>query len=440
MNDFKYLGYYLVQNSVGEGITFQPITHRYVGGQLRFLVIAYAGGSNNLVEFSLPSGGYKTLPEYAARHKLLARHQIWLMSIDGVKTVIGGAHMGLWYEDLGDGTGRLWTTQGMDYPQSWTGGSGHALNPAHMTSAVAVMTLNNNGTVSGAKGWWGFQGVSQRCVMWKVAKNPSWFQTAYGVGPYLYGFGGYTSLMAQGGAASIGLFAIAGPDISTYTPRTLDWRNINGTGRDWSIPATDFKIVADHRSGGSSTDWYTRPGSPRTKDRGKRATNVMNFLDGGGKNVPPNGSQPDAYMNNWFARHTPVSTGSWLSPAPDGHARWVWGDSYGSSGSWVDGSTKYGFVTVGSFAGTWAGYVNSHLGSGSSEAEIHVFDPADLGAVARGTKKAWNVQPSVMKKITSDLAAAGGGLSGHQNAGSSGTQAVPPMTRSPVVSTSGCRA
>ena len=486
-SDFTYLGYYLLSDSVGDGIAFEnAITHRYVGGQLRFLLMAYNSGSPKLVEFALPSsGGYG--------QTISSSTNSWSGSSIWPSWTSGWSHIGLYYEDLGSGAGRLWTTQGVDYPGTYSG-----LNYDDMTSAISVCGINSDNTLGSYNGLWGFQGVSQRCVMWKVAKNPSWVQSTYGLGPYLYGFGGYSSLASQGGLVSLGLFAISGPDITTYTPLPYtSWTssNLNGTGADYTIPSSAFKIVADHRSGLADPDWYVSPGSPTSADRGIRNTSFQNFFDGGANydivgtvsvgvgsstvtfgtaqnasflvgyyirfpgldssngdyliasstsstvftispsyggtsainnatgiiaSTAQNGVISNAAIESWYSSHTALEPpGYWTSPAPDGKSRWAWGDTYGSSGSWVDGSNKYGFVTVGSFAGTWAGYVNSAFGSGSSEAEIHVFDPADFGAVIASTKNPWNVQPVAMKTITSDIVPQGGCLSGHQNAGSS---------------------
>ena len=415
-SDFTYQGAYTF--NMGNGANYcYGCTCRYVGGQLRFLVNSYNGaGDVSLVEFKLPAGGYGGTITSSQQTNSWSQANVFPTLLPG-----NPPHMGFWWEDLGGGTGRLWMTQGDDYPGNdfWGQPTWSSVN---MTSAVAVCNLDSTGSglVTNWQGMWGFQGVSQRCVMGNVAKNPDWFQSQYGVGPYLYGFGGYASRMSGGGGVSLGLFALAGPDVTggTYSPlNPASWNAtyLNGTGNDWTVPTSAFKLLADHRSGTSGTDWYNGgSGSPTTLDRGRRAGNIKNFFDGGGNGGPANGQYSDAYVENWYATNTPLAwpTGNWLSPAPDGYGRFCWSDTYGSTGLWIDGTNKYGLVTVASLAGTWGGYVNSRGGCGSNEAEIHVFDPAALGAAAGNTLNTWNVQPASMKTITSDLTAIGFGQTG----------------------------
>ncbi len=459
--DLTYLGSYILTNFVGEGITFgAPITHRYVGDSLRFLITSYNNGAYDLVEFALPAGAFgQTIGTRTNRWPGAA---VWAFR---PPSALQGHHHGFWWEDQGGGTGRFWESFGIDYPGSPS---------QNMTLGLATCTLNNDGTVSNYRSCWGFQGVSQRCIMGKVQKNPVWFQQQYGVGPYLYGFGGYSSLLIQGGTTSLGLFAIAGPDVTLYPP-TAGYPPagyVNGSGGDWNIPATDFSILADHRTGTiSGTDWYAS-GSPTTKDRGARITVPINYYDGGSfgfntagtatfthgsttvtfsqaqtlnagdwltsfatggtylvassvvNSLSVNVTVPYADTTNTsVARvyrnppNAPLASGQWLSPAPDGKSRWVWGDSYFSTGTWIDGPNRTGLVCVGNFGGgkCWYHTPGNSIGSDHGNAEIHVFDPTDLGAVKQGTKQPWNVQPSAMKDITGDLTPFGICVSNHVN-------------------------
>src|SRR5690606_26686029 len=105
-------------------------------------------------------------------------------------------------------------------------------------------------------------------------------------GPYVCGWGGYTSLVLQGGGASIGptMYAIPDPD-SIANGATVGARTI--------LDAADAQT-----------------------HRGVRLTIPQNYFDGGDprQNPPTRPTQP------------PASTGGWLSPNADGLGWMVWGD------------------------------------------------------------------------------------------------------------------
>ncbi len=477
-SDFAYLGSYSVANSVGEGVEFgAPVAHRYVGGELRFLVDAYNVGLHDLTEFKLNPSGFGSTISSTHRTNYWRGSDVWQFRAPQALT---GHHFGIWYEDLGGGAGRLWQSYGIDYSGSPYAG---------ITSAVATCELSGTnttpaspGTVNNYKANFGFQGVSQRCVMGRVQKNPAWFSSQYGVGPYLYGFGGYSSLMDQGGQASLGLFCLAAPDVTANyvpkaypTPPTPAWPQ---DGSDYNVPASDFKILADHRSGTTApSDWYTSPGTPATFDRGARLTAVANYYDGGANSAALSGTATFTLnsVNVTFSQTQTLAAGNWIGPgsgsavvggpgqvlaasvsnsltatltapytgatttstcryflsppnppvagpywngtAPDGKYRWEWGASYFATGNWIDGPNKYGLVAVmsGAAGKAWYHSPGNFLSSDSGAAEIHVFDPADLGAAALGTKNTWNVQPAAMKDVTADLTALGVLTRGHGN-------------------------
>lgn len=444
--DFTFLGYYVLKGwstNLG-GITFRTgLAHRYVNGDLRFLLVAYNDGANDLIEVALPSGGFG--------QNIFDRTNFWPGNTVWPNGGILPTWQGLWYEDKGGIDDRLWSADAIDYPDIDTDG---------MTQAISVRHLNNDGTISALNGRWGFQNISQRCIYGKVQLIPTWFQNQYGVGPYLYGFGGYASKMSEGGAVSLGLFALAGPDVTNYTPAP-NYNNIN----DWSIPTGSFDILADHRSGTIGDDWYNQYTGQNfipPFDRGWRLPTVQNYYEGGqayigggtatftnGSNIitfsdpqtlndsdwigPWNGNalvgqsgnvisgainnalsatlngpytgQTTTYQFLVDVRPPQPPQGSWQSPAPDGNGRWVWGDSYTGTTCWIDTPNKTGIVCIGAFSRgkTWYHAPGNYLGSDSGSAEIHIFDPNDLGKVKLGQKNPWNVQPISIKDITNDL-------------------------------------
>jgi hypothetical protein len=398
--DFTYLGHYVVGGSVGNGLCYASgLALRRVSGQLRFLSLAWGSGGgaggNYPVEWVLPAGGFgQTITT-----RINAWNGFWGASYPS------SPDYGIWWEDQGngnDGIGRMWSTQAIDYP------SDSQLNYQH---AVAVRTLNNDGPPSNSSignyvGPQGFDGIGQRAIYGGISKIPASWRAKYGVSqPYAVGWGGYTSRLSQGLTPSMGLMVVAVPDVTTYPNPTE------------GIPATDFKILADHRGGASGKDWYTTPGNPSAFDRGQRNPNVVNYFDGG----QTGGQTPPA---------PPASGAQWLSPAPDGFGRMVWGDSYWNTGCWIEGPNKQGFLAVLTCAHGNAWYAGSTLHNDSRDAELQIFDPDDFGKVLQGGKQPWNVQPSASKLLTPDLSPLGllWGAGGNIPAGGVAGAAVDPTT------------
>lgn len=344
--DIRYKGYYKVQrngdyNQLAELNYGQGFTHRYVNGQLRFMVFSFfgnvAGGGHHLIEFAAPAalGGTVT-----------TRTNHWpdIMTGTGIGTG-NGVWMGLWYEQAQN---RLWTTWAIDYPDDVM---------AQYTKSLVVRTLNDDGTVSNVAGPWGLAGVQQRRIYGGVVAIPQWFQDLYGVGPYAAGWGGYASRMGLGVSMGPTFYAI--PEPTAYPAG--------------DIPTSGFKTLMDHSSGTLGADWYGL-GHPTSFDRGVRNSDVKNDYDA------PN----------------------WQSPAPDGLGRWTWGDSNWNTGTWIETPTRFGFITVPKLCNGRTWYETSTLHCQSQSAEIQVFDPRMLGEVAQGTRASWNTYPASRWEITGD--------------------------------------
>lgn len=552
-SDFTYLGGYSIAGSLYGGATAgNAMTHRYVGGQLRFIIAAFNSAPTpdtyDLFEFTLPGGGFGGAVTSSQKTNQWASASVWAFRAPPALTA---HHYGIWWDAT---AGKLWLTFGVDYPgpstptvniatATQTGttvtitlSSGFTVSPGDSVTiagvsvsgyngtftvvagssaangwttftytttsglssgtggtmtvtqhyeqltlgvATCVLDATGSGTVTGFNGSYGFQGVSQRCVMGHVQPVPAWFQSQYSAGPYAYGFGGYASLMGQAGTLSLGFFALIGPDVTTagYTAASYPPGGYAGDGSDWNVPSSAFLVAGDHRTGTSSTDWYTSPGSPTAKDRGVRLNAVTNYYDGGQSDSagvgnatftqsstlvtfasaqslgagdwigPGNGpgltgiagqvvasatvNSTSATLTAAFTRTTTTgswnwfvdppaaaqSSGQWLSPAPDGKNRWPWGESYFSSAVWIDGPNKKGIVCILSGAGgkAWYHKPGDFLGSDSGVAEIHVFSPYDLGAVIKGTLNPWNLQPAAMLDITATMQANGVSTGSHSS-------------------------
>lgn len=370
--DFKFVGTYTAGATMaaaaggGELHYGQGFTHRYVDGKLRFLTLGYLSNTYRLVEFAAPSrlGGRITDSTGVWR-------DIWKNGYGN-----NGRWHGLWWDE---GKGRLWTASAVDYPNdTWS----------KSTKSLMTRKLKAAGQVDAVRGVWGLEKIGARRIYGGATAIPTWFQKKFKVGPYAVGFGGYTSRMSQGLSSSLGPTLYAIPDPAEYKD-----------GAD--IPASKYKVLMDHGAAGAS-DWYTGR-TPTLFDRGVRNSDVINYYDGGDPRPNPSTKPTEP----------PAKRAQWLSPAPDGLGRWVWGDSAWNTGNWIDGRNKHGFIIVPTFMSGKAYYGSSTLHAERKSFEIQVFDPEHLGEVSKGTRKPWAVKPSSRKMITEDLKRFAGGRGGN---------------------------
>ncbi len=357
-SDFTFLGSFDVKGNVAVDLAYgSGLSHRYASGQLRLLTSPYNSGNANVIEFApVAFGGLvSTLTNTWAEAFPVGWRggQVW---------------RSLWWDEANQ---RLITTVTLDYPQAGI--------PANEERLISVCTLNGDGTVTPGSQLVKLQNIGQRAVTGGLRRIPAWFAAANGTGPYLAGFGGYTSLIAQGLVPSLGPFFAAIPDPAPYASAA-------------EIPASLINVLADCRSGSlAGADWYAA-GHPATFDRGVGSGPVTNYYDSGQNGialppvVPPT---PPAY---------------WQSPAPDGLRRWVWGDSYWSACDWIDDDAgtraKHGLLAVATLATGRAWYQGSTLNCDGRVAEIHVYDPADLAACKAGTLQPWAVRPRTRLDIS----------------------------------------
>ena len=350
--DFAYLGYYDVIVSSLNSPYAQALTHRYVDGDLRFLTMEYGQPLANVGEWSIAGKNFGDGVNTTTNRWLTPWNNDQQMS---------GNYYGLWWDEPNQ---RLWSTHAVDYTYDY------------IQTQIFTRTLNSNGTVSNLKGPVGLKGISAKRTYGGALQLPAWFQSRYRVGPYAVGFGGYTSLMAGGGGCSLGPSMYAIPDPSLHANNT-------------EIATSNFKTIMDCNSGVRMDDWYAQ-GSPTAFDRGIRLNIPINYYD-----------QGDARANPTTAPTVPPVAGAgWLSPAPDGRARWVWGDSYYNTGCWIDGPTKQGYIAIATLSTGKTWYGNAHLNADSKVFELHVYDPQHMGEVVTGGRQPWQVRPSVMVPLT----------------------------------------
>jgi glucose/arabinose dehydrogenase len=289
----------------GQDSTYgQGLTHRYVDGELRLLTLTL---QRQLHEFRpAPLGETQTQTTGS-----------WDLSNTGA--FLHGFH-GIWYEQAKD---RLWITSAEDYTAT--------NHPARVT----LIELRSNGSVRVIKQF--FLDRPAKRVYGGCNAVPAALVGSLG-GAYVCGWGGYTSLVMQGGAASIGptMYAIPDPD-----------RIANGA----TVQARTILDTANAQT-----------------NRGVRLTIPQNYFDGGdprqNPSTPPTGP--------------PRASASWLSPNADGLGWMVWGDSYYNTGFWI-GDT-YGAIASLCKGRCW--YQSSTLVFDDRQYELHLWDGRRLGSNA----------------------------------------------------------
>ncbi|MEO8484525.1 MAG: Ig-like domain-containing protein [Acidobacteriota bacterium] len=321
-SDLTLLGSYEIQTFGTNTSYMRGLTHRYVNGQLRFLSLTHTG---ILQEFAPPS---------AYGQRVSTTTATWNISS------VTGDFTGIWWEEAKQ---RLWVTASIDYGDSNT----------YYPTRISTLTLGANGAVSNVKTV-SLQGVTSKRIYGGVQAVPSWAQGALGCGPYVVGWGGYTSLAQQVSRSAMGPSMICIPDIAGY-----------GNGAE--IPASAFKVLLD-----------TTP-----DQRGVRKTIPLNYFDGGDASATgvrrENPQTPPTLL--------PYTGAQWLSPNAQGQGWFVWGDSYYNNAAWIDTPSVRGFVAVAALCGVtgqtpnagkcW--YQNSTLHFDGRTQEVHIWDPANLG-------------------------------------------------------------
>jgi hypothetical protein len=215
----------------------QGLTHRYVDGELHFLSLTI---ERRLQEWVLPAAGTTQTSVVAS----------W----DLASTGAFGDFNGIWFEEAKQ---RLWVTSAIDYTD----------NPAD--ARVTIISLGARGSFEVLKQF--SLDVTSKRVYGGCQAVPEDLVKRLG-GPYVCGWGGYTSLLFNTGGPSIGatMYAIPDPD-TIQSGKTAKARTI-----------LDFAGT-----------------------RGLRATRPINKYD------------------------------DYHSPTRDGFGYMVWGDSYYNTGVWV---------------------------------------------------------------------------------------------------------
>lgn len=403
-SDFTYEGYYVLAG--GDNAYGQGLTHRYVSGQLRLIFMPFQGNTPGVqkyqpAEMSIPLGSFGGSVSVTKTYSGCWNQQ-WNNPLETYDAT--GSWQSIWWEEANS---RLWTASAADYPSTPIDNSEEA--------TLATRGLPSGTACDNHAGFWGFENINQRSVHGKIQAVPSWFQSAHGVGEYVSLSGGYTSLMGQAGGGQVA-GASLGPMFVFFPDPHGVYAGIDPYLEAANIPDTDFKIGADFRTGTQSSDWYPNYSS-RTFERGIRATtDVINWFDGSDTRSNPSSrpTYPTDYTaaGNWWTSET----GGTAPNDPDGRARWTWGDSYYSTGDWIDNDAgtqaKHGIVMVASLCKGYGWYAGSTLNYDGREFEIHVYDPDDVADIVAGTLAPYKLRPTHAWEINLPGLTDAGSLSG----------------------------
>ncbi len=424
--DLTGLDYYIV-DSTGPGSEFiAGLTIRNVGGDKRFYTLGRR-----------PSGTPPVLAEISISGKspgdVVSATRSWANIFAGAALVPGfdGSFNRIYWDPL---TSKLCTNWTVEY---------YSLDPTQLS----CRTLNDNGTISNFKEI-SLQGLNSKHAFGGFVPVPSTFQSTYAVGPLATGFGGNTSMAAQG--------ASMGPNLYFFPAMA-------GLSNGQEVPISNIKVGADTYCGTlGGSDWYGTS-VRQCPERGRRLTQPNNYGDYASSGQPltlsgtvntngtlvtwvserynrdfttaVNVSWP-TYGTCWWpgnhfvinnvsyvvasctdATHIVLTTSAgtqagvsftspspfeplmdqrnvfqpndlpghrFLSPAPDGYGRMTTVDGYGGA-CWFSKGSKTGLVMLALLGDGDIAYADATIGNTRTAWELHVYSQASIGSVINGT-------------------------------------------------------
>lgn len=383
--DFTYLGKY----RISAWPYMHGFTVRRYGNEVRF--ITRVGANQQFFQEHTTSG--------VAFEESCPLTQQWRPN--GKLQFGPGRHESLFWDSA---LNRLWFVQAVDYPGGDTPAEGYP------TNITLVDIPDRSGLVSSAARI-SLQGVPDRKILSGVARVPPTAQTAYALGPYVAGFGGYASMVTAAGGAVLNLSLYSLPNPTPYMANSPPNATFDPSASGTRIPSGHFQPIFAPGSvrgvriwhgyhfapdGGSITlkplgnfpGGRVPTGSYYPK-AGKSVYGPINWIEGaGGVDPHANGDLGQKPMNyDMVFRPGPPY---FISPRPDAHPRWPAGsvayfqwDKYVGA-AWIHTGSKRGFVALASVGNGRSYYISSAGYCDRASAELHLFDPDDLGAIRSG--------------------------------------------------------
>ena len=219
----------------------------------------------------------------------------------------------------------------------WAGGSVYNTT-SNYDPSVGYAVLNDADGTFARSGIWGFNNYSCKMAMGGLTPIPQWFSDVYCPGYRLgAGCGGYFSIVTTGPVSM-------GPALTAFNPSSFA-----STASGRSVP---HKPLVNYPYNAAA---YTSP------DRGHRDIDYHTEFDA------------------WNPR--------------SGIGYWAWTDTLWQSCVWIDTPAKSGLVYFPVLGNGRVWYQNSTLNAERGSHAWHVYDPADLGLVAQGTSRPYQIQP-----------------------------------------------
>lgn len=403
-SDFTYAGAFKMPSSVGgfgTGFTAVPLAFR--AGRL--MCVAYNGtGGYPLYEVNIPgltmgadTGTYST----ASVNKSFGTGYYGSLRPTGVGGIIT---YGLFYDDV---DARLYSLLGPYYTST------------EVVPSVCYATLDDEASTAAAVGIWSLDGVNhKKCKTGMLRIPDSAFVTANCPGkPLAVGFGSGGLSIVSGHSMGPAFFAIAPPDIGS-NPSGTALPNKELLSYPWNA---DYGVVTNPLRARRDTNYsgnyfgQVQSATANTFTVGSVASifadepavvgKVANITAGTGAGQSRNTTGISGFEIavdiEWDI--IPDTTSTWeivtnannVWPASGDVGYWTVQDVIYQSAVWIKNATKEAIVVFVTFSDGRQFYGHNPNGvvNESGHHEIWLIDPAELAAVAQGTKTNYTVEP-----------------------------------------------
>ncbi len=425
--DFTYAGAFkmpLTAGGVSTSFTTAALTLRNTAGTDRLISTGYSGTSSRIhrvYEVNIPA---LTLGSTVSSYNTASVYKAW-----------GLQPYGSLIQDTPDGNGMVVYGLFWDATDSrlyWSTGE-YYQNAVTEWPSFGYCTLDDASTTATPVGWWGVSGVNAKMVKTGILRIPnSSFITANCPGkPLAAGFGSGGLSVLNGHSLGPAFFAIPAPDTGTYASGTsvpkvellsYPWNQNQPVASNPLRARRDNDYKAAYFGPVTSATSNTVVCGPNVTSGNNIWGNFESGINFGGYTISitaGTGAGQTKTISGAASGHTITIVGTW-DTIPDATSTWeipwnydsshiansVWnpngdvgywtaGDVVYQSATWVKNSGKEAIVVFVTFATGRQFYGSNPNGPvyEGTRHEIWLYDPADLAAVAQGTKTDYTVEP-----------------------------------------------
>ena len=298
------------------------------------------------------------------------------------------------------------------YYSAETASAGYYAGSDQYMPSLSFLTLNANGTTT-SDGLWGLANRSVKMVWFGLTGVPSDFQSQYSVGPLAAGFGGYSSVMANGPVS-------LGPSLAAFSPPTAGTGS-NDTGCTLGTTCAASAYLANTPLVGypySSTLGWDSGQYPTGQNFAWRPDDTINDFPMGleSNTTPASECSNGGGATIMYCPYTSGSIFDWQSYSITASSRalyptvgnsqtihtrhWVpgnafWGiDGWGQLGAWIQTADREGFAVLANFQTGRVRYEDSGIDCDAIEYAWLIYSRAQLGSVATGAVAQNEIQPA----------------------------------------------